>query len=37
MGMNLGFAKEAKILVESGGGNGSITFSHANVTVTPSN
>lgn len=35
MGMNLGFAKEAKILVEAGGGNGSITFTHANVTVTP--
>jgi hypothetical protein len=39
MGINLGLAKEAKILVEVGGGNGngSITFSHANVTVTPSN
>jgi hypothetical protein len=37
MGMNLGFAKEAKILVEAGGGNGSITFTHANVTVTPPN
>jgi hypothetical protein len=35
MGINLGVAKEAKILVEAGGGNGSITFSHANVTVTP--
>ena len=35
MGLNLGMAKEAKILVEAGGGNGSITFSHANVTVTP--
>ncbi len=35
MGMNLGMAKEAKILVEAGGGNGSITFTHANVTVTP--
>jgi len=35
MGLPLGFAKEAKILVEAGGGNGSITFSHANVTVTP--
>jgi len=35
MGVNLGFAKEAKILVEAGGGNGSITFTHANVTVTP--
>ena len=28
-------AKESKILVEAGGGNGSITFTHANVTVTP--
>jgi hypothetical protein len=37
MGMNLGLAKEAKILVEAGGGNGSITFTHANVTVTPPN
>jgi hypothetical protein len=37
MGINLGFAKEAKILVEAGGGNGSITFTHANVTVTPAN
>lgn len=35
MGLNLGLAKEAKILVEAGGGNGSITFTHANVTVTP--
>lgn len=35
MGINLGVAKEAKILVEAGGGNGSITFTHANVTVTP--
>lgn len=35
MGMNLGLAKEAKILVEAGGGNGSITFHHANVTITP--
>jgi len=35
MGVNLGFAKEAKILVEAGGGNGSITFTHANITVTP--
>jgi hypothetical protein len=35
MGIDLGFAKEAKILVETGGGNGSITFTHANVTVTP--
>jgi glycosyl hydrolase family 11 len=35
MGINLGLAKEAKILVEAGGGNGSITFSHANVTITP--
>jgi hypothetical protein len=35
MGINLGLAKEAKILVEAGGGNGSITFTHANVTVTP--
>jgi len=35
MGINLGAAKEAKILVEAGGGNGSITFSHANITVTP--
>jgi hypothetical protein len=35
IGVNLGFAKEAKILVEAGGGNGSITFTHANVTVTP--
>ena len=34
-GVNLGFAKEAKILVEAGGGNGSITFTHANVTITP--
>jgi len=37
MGINLGLAKEAKILVEAGGGNGSITFTHANVTVTPPN
>jgi hypothetical protein len=36
MGMNLGLMKEAKVLVEAGGGNGSITFTHANVTVTPS-
>jgi hypothetical protein len=35
MGINLGNAKEAKILVEAGGGNGSITFTHANITVTP--
>jgi len=35
MGMTMGQAKEAKILVEAGGGNGSITFTHANVTVTP--
>jgi len=35
MGVNLGAAKEAKILVEAGGGNGSITFTHANITVTP--
>jgi len=35
MGIQLGLAKEAKILVEAGGGNGSITFNHANVTVTP--
>jgi hypothetical protein len=35
MGIPLGLAKEAKILVEAGGGNGSITFNHANVTVTP--
>ena len=35
MGINLGAAKEAKILVEAGGGNGSITFTHANVTITP--
>jgi hypothetical protein len=35
MGMTMGMAKEAKILVEAGGGNGSITFTHANVTVTP--
>jgi hypothetical protein len=35
MGINLGAAKEAKILVEAGGGNGSITFTHANITVTP--
>ena len=35
MGMTVGVAKEAKILVEAGGGNGSITFTHANVTVTP--
>jgi hypothetical protein len=37
MGMNLGFAKEAKILVETGGGNGSITFTHANISITPPN
>ena len=37
MGLPLGLAKEAKILVEAGGGNGSITFSHANITVTPPN
>jgi hypothetical protein len=37
MGINLGVAKEAKILVEAGGGNGSITFTHANVTITPPN
>lgn len=37
MGMNLGLMKEAKILVEAGGGNGSITFTHANVSVTPPN
>jgi hypothetical protein len=37
MGINLGLAKEAKILVEAGGGNGSITFTHANVTITPPN
>ncbi|MEO8177386.1 MAG: glycoside hydrolase family 11 protein [Deltaproteobacteria bacterium] len=37
MGMNLGLMKEAKILVEAGGGNGSITFTHANITVTPPN
>ena len=35
MGMTMGMAKEAKILVEAGGGNGSITFTHANVTITP--
>jgi hypothetical protein len=35
MGLNLGLMKEAKILVEAGGGNGSITFTHANITVTP--
>ncbi len=35
MGIGLGLAKEAKILVEAGGGNGSINFSHAVVTVTP--
>jgi hypothetical protein len=35
MGINLGQAKEAKILVEAGGGNGSITFTHANITITP--
>lgn len=35
MGMTMGMAKEAKILVEAGGGNGSVTFTHANVTVTP--
>jgi endo-1,4-beta-xylanase len=36
-GLNLGRMKEAKIVVEVGGGNGngSITFTHANVTVTP--
>jgi glycosyl hydrolase family 11 len=37
MGINLGQAKEAKILVEAGGGNGSITFTHANVSITPPN
>jgi hypothetical protein len=37
MGLPLGLAKEAKVLVEAGGGNGSITFTHANVTVTPPN
>jgi len=37
MGTNLGLMKEAKILVEAGGGNGSVTFTHANVTVTPPN
>ena len=37
MGIPLGNAKEAKILVEAGGGNGSVTFTHANVTVTPPN
>jgi hypothetical protein len=37
MGINLGMAKEAKIVVESGGGNGSITFTHANVSITPPN
>ena len=36
MGLNLGQAKEAKIMVEAGGGNGSISFTHANITVTPS-
>jgi hypothetical protein len=35
MGMNLGLMKETKILVEAGGGNGSITFTHANVSITP--
>lgn len=36
-GLTLGKMKEAKIVVEVGNvnGNGSITFSHANVTVTP--
>lgn len=37
MGLPLGLAKEAKILVEAGGGNGSITFTHANITITPPN
>jgi hypothetical protein len=37
MGINLGFAKEAKILVEGGQNSGSITFTHANVTVAPPN
>lgn len=35
MGINLGFMKEAKIVVEAGGGSGSVTFHHANVQVTP--
>ncbi len=37
MGMNLGNMYESKILVEAGGGNGGITFSHANVSITPPN
>ena len=37
MGTDLGLMKETKILVEAGGGNGSVTFTHANVTVTPPN
>jgi len=37
MGINLGVMKEAKVLVEAGGGNGSITFTHANVSITPPN
>lgn len=37
MGIDLGLMKEAKIVVEAGGGNGSVTFHHANVTVTPPN
>jgi glycosyl hydrolase family 11 len=36
-GVTLGLAKETKILVESGGGNGSITFTHAAVSITPPN
>jgi hypothetical protein len=34
MGMNLGKMYEARILVEAGGGSGSITFARANVTTT---
>ena len=33
MGMNLGKMYEARILVEAGGGSGSIDFTHANVTL----
>jgi len=33
MGMNLGKMYEARILVEAGGGSGSITFARANVTT----
>jgi hypothetical protein len=37
LGINLGMAKESKIMVEAGGGNGSVTFTHANITITPPN